>query len=934
MPRALPLAWARLPSSFFSGYRLTLTPIRKKIALIAVASALLIATLLMAGNGLVKSLREEARLTSHTQQSLQTIQTLLASLVDAETGQRGYLLTGDKSYLQPYFHGRTASLHQLEALAKLTADDAVQQNHVARLRPLVASKLAELQQTVAYFEAGQKQEGLAIVNSNLGKNLMDSLRQEISDLDTRERGLLAQRLIDQEVSFRNTSVFTILAVLLYALLALGVYRLVLHDLHLRQSLYGELEAEEKRLRDITNNVPAHITYFDREERYQFSNTYVDKVRPNAGSPMSQQVLGRRLQDVVGSDFYSEITHYVSRALSGEHLRFANTVEIHEETRHFDNAYVPDVAPAGGVRGFYAISFDVTERQQAEEALFRERERLDVTLSSIGDAVITTDTLCRITYLNPTAESMTGWDNRSAQGLPLEQVFCIVNFKTRQTAPNPLQCAIQENRIVGLAADSVLLRRDGTEASIEDSAAPIHDRSGAVIGGVLVFHDVSELRAVALRMQHLAHHDTLTGLPNRTLFKDRVVQAISSATRSKTKLALLFLDLDKFKEINDTMGHAQGDTVLMEVAQRLTASVRMNDSVSRFGGDEFVVLLPEISDTASVALVAEKVRTAIGVAFRIGNDPVPLGISIGISVFPDDGTEADTLMKNADSAMYEAKARGRNNYQFFSPEMNARTSARFNLQLGLRDALDKAALAVYYQPKIHFETGDIVGAEALIRWPNAEGSGFLHAPSAFIPVAEETGLILPLGQWVMAQVCRQCVAWQTEGLPAVPVSVNVSAVQFRQKGFLNMLAGILADSGLAPAYLELELTEGILMDGHASTTQLLEELTRMGVRLSIDDFGTGYSNLAYLKRFRTHSLKIDQSFVRDMTFEKDDAMIISAIINLAKDLGLEVVAEGVETAEQAALLAAQGCQTMQGYHFSPAVPAPAFGQLLASQLCPV
>jgi diguanylate cyclase (GGDEF)-like protein/PAS domain S-box-containing protein len=579
--------------------------------------------------------------------------------------------------------------------------------------------------------------------------------------------------------------------------------------------------------------------------------------------------------------------------------------------------------------------DITERKStefvlraAEEALFEEKERAQVTLNSIGDAVLTTDLLGNVTYLNLVAEAMTGWSRGDALGRPLAEVFRIIDGTTRQAVVNPAQHALEEDRTVGLAADCVLIRRDGFESAIEDSAAPIHNRDGQIAGAVIVFHDVSQSRATAVKMAHLAQHDFLTDLPNRALLTERLSQAIGLAHRHRKQVALLFVDLDYFKRINDSLGHASGDQLLRSVADRLVASVRASDTVCRQGGDEFVILLAEIEQPQDAAHIAEKLRAAFSAPHLVDGQELHVTLSIGISVYPDDGGTVDTVMQNADTAMFHAKASGRNNYQFFRAEMNVRAVRRLAVESSLRRALKEGEFLLHYQPQIDLASSAMIGAEALIRWrdPNL---GVVY-PGQFVPIAEECGLIVPIGSWVLREACRQVRVWLDAGLRAVPVSVNISAVEFRHKGFVDGVALILQETGLAPGYLELELTESILMHDAESSTSVLAALKAMGVRLAIDDFGTGYSSLSYLKRFPIDTLKIDQSFVRDIVTDTDDATIVAAVIGMGKNLKQRVVAEGVETPEQLAFLRTQQCDEGQGFHFSHSLPAEAFGLLLETQ----
>jgi diguanylate cyclase (GGDEF)-like protein/PAS domain S-box-containing protein len=569
--------------------------------------------------------------------------------------------------------------------------------------------------------------------------------------------------------------------------------------------------------------------------------------------------------------------------------------------------------------------NMIDRAAINDALFEEKERAQVTLNSIGDAVVSTDLTGQVTYLNVIAEGLTGWSNAEAVGHPLEEVFRIIDATTRETASNPMALAIRDNKTVALSPNCVLVRRDGLEAAIEDSAAPIHDRLGAVTGAVMVFHDVSVARAMTLKMSYLAQHDSLTDLPNRVLLNDRLNEAIALSARHSRNLAVLFMDLDHFKHINDSLGHVVGDGLLQSVARRLFTCVRSSDTISRQGGDEFVILLWEVAQAQDAAITAEKVLVAQREPHYVNGYELHVTASIGIVSYPDDGTDSETLMKNADFAMYHAKEMGRNNFQFFKAEMNARALERQSVQDGLRHAIERQELLLHYQPKVNLATGSVVGVEALIRWRHPTRG--LVPPGEFITIAEQCGLIVPIGRWVLREACRQARAWQLAGLQLTCIAINISTVELRAPGFVAGIRAILHETGLEARYLELELTETALLEDSTSIADVLTELKKLGVLLALDDFGTGYSSLSHLKRFPIDALKIDRSFVRDLTTDADDAGIVSAVIGMGKSLHMRVVAEGVETREQLEILREHGCAQGQGFYFSRAVPAEDFPLLM-------
>ena len=572
--------------------------------------------------------------------------------------------------------------------------------------------------------------------------------------------------------------------------------------------------------------------------------------------------------------------------------------------------------------------DISQRKQYEEALFRERELAEVTLNSIGDAVIAADLELRITLLNPIAEGLTGWTAAEARGRPMDEVFRLRDARTGVALANPLCAAIERNAIVDLEGKAVLMHRNGFETPIEDSSAPIHDHAGHVIGGVLVFRDVSETRALALKMIHLTQLDTLTGLPNRSQMQGQIEQVVATARRRQQRCALLYIDIDHFKQINDQHGPANGDRVLRAFATQLRQALHDDDLLCRHHGDEFVVVLPQVEAPGQAASLAQRLiaygeRTAVA-----GLPELALRMSVGISLCPDDAADTDQLLRNADSAMYEVKVGGRHSYRFFTPSMNERAALRRRIEAELRLAMAQEQLSLYYQPKVDAADGRIVGAEALLRWHGPDGAE-RYAPEQFVAVAEDVGLIVPIGAWVLREACRQADAWHRQDM-GVPIAVNVSPLQFQHASFLAELEAVLADCALDPSLLELELTERTVMAGGDATIALLQRIKRCGVRLSLDDFGTGYCSLSYLKHFPVDALKIDRAFVRDVETDSDTAAITQAIIAMARSLAKTVVAEGVETRAQADYLREAGCEQLQGFLFGAPMDAVAFGKLLAEQ----
>ncbi len=471
------------------------------------------------------------------------------------------------------------------------------------------------------------------------------------------------------------------------------------------------------------------------------------------------------------------------------------------------------------------------------------------------------------------------------------------------------------------------RKDGSRFFAVNSATTVKDEQGTPIYFDGVISDITERKRAEAQVYQLAHYDSLTGLPNRALLRDRLGQAMHDARRRNAKLAVMYLDLDRFKNVNDSLGHETGDKLLKAVSMRLRECMRDSDTISRQGGDEFLLILRDVSDAPGVARVAEKLQDAVAKPVRIGEYELHITPSIGISLFPDDATDIDDLIRNADAAMYHAKENGRFNFQFFTPEMNTRAYERLSLEGSLRLAMERQEFKLHYQPQVDLRTGQIMGIEALLRWNR--GGQEQVPPSVFVPVLESSGMIGEVGEWVLREACRQNRAWQDMGLMPLPMAVNLSAIQFNRRNMADTISAILAETKLEARYLELEFTESAVMHDSREVSTIISRLDDLGVQLALDDFGTGYSSLTYLRRFHLDKLKIDQSFVRDIDLDVDDAAIVTAIIGMARNLKVSVVAEGVETRAQCDFLRANGCDGLQGYLFSKPLPADEFTVLLQS-----
>ncbi|HEY5808251.1 MAG TPA: EAL domain-containing protein [Povalibacter sp.] len=564
--------------------------------------------------------------------------------------------------------------------------------------------------------------------------------------------------------------------------------------------------------------------------------------------------------------------------------------------------------------------DITERKESLHAL-REAERRYYNLfENAIEGIFRTTLDGHYLDANPALARIYGFDS------PAELIARLKNIR-QQLYVDPVRRDefMQLIKARGVVAnfEAQIHRRDGEIIWISENARAVYNDGGHVVCYEGTVEDITERKLYQARIEQQANYDTLTGLANRSLLNDRLQQGILAAARYGTRLAVVFVDLDRFKFINDSLGHHVGDELLRAMAERLKASVRDSDTVARLGGDEFVLLISGQRDPDSVAVVLERMLSDISQPWTIAQGDFNVTCSIGVALYPDDGDTADTLLKHADTAMYRAKEKGRNNFQFFTAELNALITQRLELENKLRRALERQQFELYYQPRVDLHTRRIVGAEALIRWQVSEHE--IVPPARFIPVAEEIGLITPIGKWVLRTACAQNKAWQEAGMQPFVVSVNVSARQFRQDNFAQTVADVLRETGLDARYLEIELTESAVMHDAEQFIAALRELNQLGVQISLDDFGTGYSSLSYLKRLPVDRLKVDRSFVQDIATDTDDAMIVRAIITLGHNLGLKVVAEGVETEQQLEFLRSNHCDELQGYYFASPMPVGEFAR---------
>jgi diguanylate cyclase (GGDEF)-like protein/PAS domain S-box-containing protein len=567
-----------------------------------------------------------------------------------------------------------------------------------------------------------------------------------------------------------------------------------------------------------------------------------------------------------------------------------------------------------------LQAEIAERESAETALRLSEEQFRALYHDTPSMYLMLNPNGIVKLINRFGLMQLGYTPEEVVGRSVLDLFHISDQAA--AAAYLRQCAADAEQLFHWELRKV--RKDGTVIWVKETARAVYEPDGSRVL-LVVCEDITERKRAEERIHYLAHHDALTGLPNRILMQDRVDQYIAQAQRQKLSVAMLFLDLDGFKHINDSLSHHIGDKLLRAVALRLQECLRKGDSIARLGGDEFVLTLPALTDTQAAAQVAQKVLEALEDDFNINGHKLHISGSIGISVYPSDGKNTESLLRAADTAMYHAKAKGRRNYQFFTPALNAAAQQRLDLQTKLRKALSEGEFELHYQPQVNMENGEIFAAEALLRWRQPGMKASLC--SEFIGIAEESGLILPIGLWALREACMQLKHWRAEGHPAMRIAVNFSARQFYQPHFRETVMEVLNDSGLPPEALELEITESVLVQHNEENMELLKQLSETGVQLSLDDFGTGYSSLSYLQRYPIHVLKIDRSFVSGIDRDASQTALVSAIIAMAQSLHLKVIAEGVENAHQADFLRRHGCLRAQGYYYGMPIPGASFSELL-------
>lgn len=703
------------------------------------------------------------------------------------------------------------------------------------------------------------------------------------------------------------------------------YRGIGRDVTAQYEAEQALRLSEERFRHLVEL--SSDWYWEQDEQFRY--TELPGVFERTGVEL-RNVLGKTRWELPGV-LLTDAEWAVHKATLDAHLPFYDFVVRRKHpdgrTRHISLSGRPLYDASGKFCGYRGTGKDITQSVNAERALRASADRFRDLTELSSDWYWEQDENFRFVLMSGNESARTGRDKDETIGKTRWELNNILLTEDEWKAHRQVLDAHEPFRDF----EYKLRKPNGSILHLSISGRPIFDDEGNFKGYRGIARDVSDRVTSAERIQYLAYHDGLTNLPNRVMFNDLLHRAIAQARRQSKSIAVLFIDLDRFKSINDTLGHASGDELLKVVARRIQGSVRASDVVARLGGDEFVVLLDDIREHKKVATVVRKILSSLGQPLELLGQEFRMTASIGVSLYPDEASDEHALMKNADTAMYRAKEDGRNTFRFFSGEMDTQTFERAALESSLRRGIEKNEFRVHYQAKIDARTGKICGMEALVRWQHPELG--MVPPSRFIPVAEETGLIIPLGKWILREACRQNRQWQKDGLPCLRVAVNLSARQFADKGLVKDVRAILAETNLPASFLELEITESMVMHDLPKALDILSALKRLGVWLAMDDFGTGYSSLSSVKRFPIDVIKVDKSFIRDIPSDADDKILTETIIRMAKSLKLTVVAEGVETKEQVDFLQQHACDEYQGFYFSKPVSAEEFTTQWSERLAP-
>lgn len=878
---------------------------------------LLLANTLLSYHNISRLVREE-RWIEHTLKVRESMQVLLAAVNEAQASQRGYAITGADMFVEN-FEDAIVQVHDLQRrLRGLTADNASQQRRLDQQAPQLTSLIAWMQDVIEVRRNGDTNRALDLIASGHGALLMADVHDVHDKMLAEEDRLLVER----HEAARHSLAFTIIGLVSFAagsaFLIGVVFYFLRRDVQLHRRAEQALHAANHMLRLVLDHIPQRIFWKDPASRFLGAN---QPVAQDAGLTSWEELLGKRDDDLpwrAQAERYRNDDQEVLQSGAAKLGYEEPQLRPDGSTRHLRTNKVPMRDLDGRIVGVLGTYEDITDRKLTGQRLRLQASAIEA--STNGIFIINIGAPGQpIEYANRAFERITGYAPEEVIGR---------NFRTLQngdlTQEAPILAALEEGRSCAVTLRNH--RKDGTLFWNYLQLAPVLDDGGTVTHYVGVFEDITERIEHVEELERLANFDAASGLPNRNRLVADLARAIECAAHHGSRVRVARVDLDHFKFLNDSYGHAFGDELLTEIGKRLRGAVGESDSVARLGEDEFALVLSDCGGEP-VAAMAERIQREVAAPILLHGREVRITCSIGISIYPEDGPDGETLLRLADVAMYRAKEDGRNVYRLFRPDMTRRFEERVALEHAMHKALEEKEFLLHYQPQLDLRSGRIIGAEALIRWQHPQQG--MIPPVRFIPLAEDSDLILPIGEWVLRTACAQAQAWRAAGLPAITMSVNVSVRQFRQEDFAGLVMRVLQETGLEPGCLELELTEGVLMAHVEELLEVLDRLRAAGVRLAVDDFGTGYSSLSYLKRLPLDKLKIDQSFIREIPRDQNDMAIARAVIMLSRSLDMQVIAEGVETAEQLAFLREHDCDEMQGYFFSKPVEADAFAALLAA-----
>jgi diguanylate cyclase (GGDEF)-like protein/PAS domain S-box-containing protein len=843
-----------------------------------------------------------------THETLTSLEGLLSGMKDVESGQRGYALTGQEDYLTPYRLAAAAVDKQLLALKTLTAGHPEQQERLERISPMAAQELRFTERVIKVRHDEGRLAAMELVQSGQGLRLTGDIGKIIAEMKNEAFGQLKER--DELVAISTRRAVS--AIVFGDLFAIAVFIIagmtILRELNLRRTIERELRESEEGFRLLIDGVKDHaIVSLDRIGRITSWNSGAERI---TGYP-SDDILGRHFSQCYPNEEIELGKPDHALKMAEQDGRYEEECwHVHKNgTKYWANVILTALHDEkGNVRGFSKVTRDISDRRRSEESM----RKLSMSVEQATDLIVLTAPDGAIEYINKAVEEITGYARAELIGKnrdlwragDYDEKF-YSDMKETLISGKPFQ-AIFTNR-----------KKDGELFYVYEVITPLKDVGGEITHFVSTGRDITQQRIMEERLNYLAYYDALTGIPNRTLFVDRLTQGIARARHAKKIIAVLAIDIDRFKFINDGYGLPVGDRVLKTITERLASSVREGDTEARLGSDDLGIILFDVAETGDIILVVKKIMESISVPIKIRGEDIVLTASLGISVYPLDGESADELMKNADIALSKAKQQGRNSYQFYTSDMNIKAMEFVSIDKRLFNSYKNGEFMLYYQPYWDVHTQKMLGMEALIRW-NSTNQGII-LPDKFIPVLEDTGLIIEVGEWITNSVCAQVRAWQDQGYTPVPVSVNFSTVQFRKKDLAETILTAIERSHIAPKLITMEITESTFMQNVDFASAVFSKLKERGMTISLDDFGTGYSSLSYLKKFPFDNLKIDISFVRDLTLDSDASSIVSAIIAMARSLNLKTIAEGVETEELWKILRLLNCDMVQGDYFCPALP---------------